>query len=648
MRKIAPGLGLAALVLAVAFPAMAQETLPLRIEALNDRAYPQVDLVVSMPVEMAGQGIPADAFVVTEDGKFVDALVEPVPTEGLDVVLLIDTSGSMTGGATAAAEEAASAFVQRMPAEADIAILGFGERAEVLSPFTADREVTIAAISSLGAEGETALYDGLIAATELFATTGNSRRVEVKLSDGGDTVSSGTLEEAIVALLSADATFFAVELRTAENDHEALERLGTATDGRVVPAGDPEALAAIFDEIAAAIVSQYHISFEAAGHDQTELVVSITAGGQTANIVHAVQFPADPAPPEPAPAQEITPAVRPDAAAPELDPGRLSTVTVSVGWLGQTRNLMLGLATLFVGLSGLVWYLGRSGRRVKMAADDLVAVSKTRNKASMLSRVSESVAGVAERGLGKDRKGSLERSLDAAGASLRPGEFVMLVLAASFASFVVGNVFLTPLMGLALAAVAVAVSMLMLSHRATKRRKAFSGQLVTTLQLIAGSLRAGFGLMQAFDVVVEESPSPTDEEFHRVKAESHLGRDLDDALEAMAERVQSEDMELVIEGIQIHREIGGNLSEIIDGVAETIRQRQRLYRQVRALSAEGRFSAGILVALPFAMGILLSITNPDYIAELTGATGGQITLVAAGLLMLTGIVWLKRLIDIDY
>jgi tight adherence protein B len=116
----------------------------------------------------------------------------------------------------------------------------------------------------------------------------------------------------------------------------------------------------------------------------------------------------------------------------------------------------------------------------------------------------------------------------------------------------------------------------------------------------------------------------------------------------MAERVQSEDMELVIEGIQIHREIGGNLSEIIDGVAETIRQRQRLYRQVRALSAEGRFSAGILVALPFAMGILLSITNPDYIAELTGATGGQITLVAAGLLMLTGIVWLKRLIDIDY
>lgn len=648
MRKAALGLGLAALVFGVTFPAVAQETLPLQVEVLDSRAYPQVDMVVSMPVEMAGQAVPADAFVVTEDGKIVDALVEPVPTEGLDVVLLIDTSGSMTGGATAAAEEAASAFAERMPPEVDIAILGFGEGVEVLSPFTTDRGATIAAISSLGATGETALYDGLIAATELFASTGESRRVVVMLSDGGDTVSSGTLEEAIVALLSADATFFAVELRTAENDHEALERLGTATDGRVVPAGDPEALAAIFDEIAAAIVSQYHISFNAEGHDQTELVVSVTAGGQTANLVHAVQFPTAPAPPEPPPVEEVTPPVRPPVVAPEPDPGLLSTVTVSVGWLGQTRNLMLGLPALFLGLTGLIWYLGRSGGRVKMAADDLVAVSRTRNKASVLSRLSQSVAGMAERGLGKGRRGRLERSLDAAGTSLRPGEFVMLVLAASFACFVVGNVLLTPFAGLVLAAVAVAASMLMLSHRATKRRKAFSAQLVTTLQLIAGSLRAGFGLMQAFDVVVEESPSPTDEEFHRVKAESHLGRDLDEALEAMAERVQSEDMELVIEGIQIHREIGGNLSEIIDSVAETIRQRQRLYRQVRALSAEGRFSAVILVVLPFGMGIVLSITNPDYIAELTGATGGRIALLAAGLLMLAGIAWLKRLIDIDY
>ena len=647
MKQALLWLGITAVMAGVAVPAAAQEALPLRVEVLETRNYPEVEMVVSMPAEMAGLAVAPESFVVTEDGRTVDALVERVPTEGLEVVLLVDTSGSMAGDAIAGAEQAAAAFVDAMPAEVEVAIVGFGEGVDVFSPFTADKETTNAAISSLGAQGETALYDGLIAATELFSS-GQARRVVVMLSDGGDTVSTGTLEEAIVALLSVDATFFAVELRTAENDHEALNRLGTATNGRVVPAGDPEALTAIFDDIAAAIVSQYHLSFRSQGHDQTELTVSVTSEGETAGLVRVVRLPAAPAPPEPA-AEEPLSAKSPAAAS---EPGLLldppPPVTVSVGWLGRTNVLTIGLVSLFLGLVGLNFYLGRGSRRVKMAATDLVAVSKTRNKASVLTRVSESVSRLAERGLGRDQKGKLEQALEAAGASLRPGEFVLLVGATSFSSFVFGNVLISLSTGLVMAAVAVIVAMVLLGRRGAKRQKDFAEQLVTTLQLIAGSLRAGFGLMQALDVVIEESPSPTDEEFHRVKVESHLGRDLDEALEAMAKRVDSDDLNLVIEGIQIHREIGGNLSEIIDGVAETIRQRHRLYRQVRALSAEGRFSAVILVALPFIMAIVLSITNPDYLGELTGSAGGRITLLVAGLFMATGIAWLKRLIDIDY
>ncbi len=655
MRRLAALVLATGLVLVPAATATAQEAdpepLPLQLELLDARDHPHVEMTISMPPELVGAELAAEAFALTENGETVAALVEPVPTEGLDVVLAMDTSGSMRGAALAGAKAAAVAFVSQMPGDVRVALVAFGVEADVVSPFTSDRNETASAIEALSAGGETALYDGLVAATKLFDGELGARRVVVMLSDGGDTVSTGSLEESIVSLLTADARFYAVELQTAENDHEPLARLGAATDGQVVPADDPEALDVIFGEIAAAIVSQYKITFDAQAFGQTQLNVTVTSLlGATAVLSQVVRFPPPPplppAPRTPAPVPEPAPASPAPVVVPS--PVQLPVHTVVLGWLASRQALLVGIAALGIAFFGLALYLARSGHRVTLAAADARARIRTRNK-SLLSKATEGVTGLAERTLERrGRKGQLDRALEAAGMTLRSGEFTLMVLAGGLTTFIFGYLFATPLIGLALGGLFALVAWMWVARKASQRRSAFAEQLGSTLQLISGSLRAGFGLMQAIDVVAEESSSPTAEEFRRVKVEAHLGRDLDATLAAMAVRVGSEDFELFIEAVQIHREIGGELSQIVENVAETIRERHRLKGQIRALSAEGRFSATVLTALPLGMGAFLFITNPDYVAELTSITGGRIVLAGGALLMLIGFVWLKRLVRLDY
>ena len=150
-----------------------------------------------------------------------------------------------------------------------------------------------------------------------------------------------------------------------------------------------------------------------------------------------------------------------------------------------------------------------------------------------------------------------------------------------------------------------------------KRQAAFADQLPDVLQLVTTSLRSGYGITQALDSVAEEAEEPARSEFAHVLVEARLGRDLSDSLRALAQRMESEDLEWVVAAIDINRDTGGNLSEILDTVSATVRERQRMARrQVRTLTAEGRLSARILTVLPFADGALQWRTNPDNFALL--------------------------------
>jgi tight adherence protein B len=183
---------------------------------------------------------------------------------------------------------------------------------------------------------------------------------------------------------------------------------------------------------------------------------------------------------------------------------------------------------------------------------------------------------------------------------------------------------------------------------AERRRSKFGGQLSDTLQLLSGSLRAGYGMLQALDAVAREADSPTAEEFGRVVIETRLGRNVSESLHSLARRMGNEDFEWVVQAIDIHREVGGDLTEVLDTVAATIRDRDRLRRQIRALSAEGRLSAAILFGLPFAMFLVINFMNPEYMAEMTGSTIGRIMLGFGALLLLGGGFWLKKIVKLEF
>ena len=141
-------------------------------------------------------------------------------------------------------------------------------------------------------------------------------------------------------------------------------------------------------------------------------------------------------------------------------------------------------------------------------------------------------------------------------------------------------------------------------------------QLADTLQLMAGALSAGLSLAQGVDTVVREGSDPVASEFRRALMETRLGVDIEDALRGVAERMQSVDFEWVVMAIRIQREVGGNLAEILDNVADTLRERAMIRRQIRVLTAEGRLSAWVLAGLPVAIAIYMFIVNPDYIGLL--------------------------------
>jgi tight adherence protein B len=196
------------------------------------------------------------------------------------------------------------------------------------------------------------------------------------------------------------------------------------------------------------------------------------------------------------------------------------------------------------------------------------------------------------------------------------------------------------------AAVGIAAHAVLKIRRSQRRRK-FSDQLSDTLQQLAGSLRAGYGLMQAIDALAKESSEPTSSEFRRLVVEARLGRDVSSSLHSMAERIGTDDFEWVVQAIDIHREVGGDLAEVLDTVASTIRERNQVMRQVKTLTAEGRLSAYILLALPVVLAGALRLINPDYFVLFTSGPGLLLAGFAVAMLA-GGALWFHKLCQLEY
>jgi tight adherence protein B len=617
----------AALVAAVALlsgvPAAADEVLT--VVNTDTSAYPDVRMVVAVPGQVGDPSQAGATATVTESGLTRAGRVDALPAEELEVALVIDTSGSMNGAALVAAKSAAQAFLTQLPAAVPVSVIGFGATPTVVSPRSTNRPAQLAAIRGLTASGQTALYDALrVALSQLQQPGAGARRMAVLLTDGGDTVSTATLDATADAMAQAKVPLFAVELRTSESNPTALARLTSASGGRVVPAADPSALAGAFDTVAGQLIRQYAVTFRSEGRGPTDVDVVVEARGVRASARVRVELPAAPAP---AATPSTVSSAAPAAAAPETAPAGIG------GWALAVGGALCGLALLSI---SLLFATGRTprARGLKSAQRGIDLTRVTDRAESVSDTILRSRGGIAAVG----------RTLELAGVDLRPGELLGGIAAGSLVLLGAGWVFVGPFVGLVLAVLVPVGARAVVGVLAAQRRKKFSEQLPETLQILAGSLRAGHGLSQGIETVAREAESPTAEEFRRLTVETRLGRDFVESLRALADRVGSEDFRWVVQAVEIQREVGGDLAAILDTVGNTVRDRTKIRLQVSALSAEGRLSAWVLMILPFGLGALMSVTNRDYIKPLlTTGSGYKLMAVAAALLVVGGL-WLRKIV----
>jgi tight adherence protein B len=249
-----------------------------------------------------------------------------------------------------------------------------------------------------------------------------------------------------------------------------------------------------------------------------------------------------------------------------------------------------------------------------------------------------------------DRAGLLSRTEDAleqADLPLRPPEALFFYFAGLCVVGILGLLVLPIPMALVFAAVVGVVPVVMLHRRRKGRLREFQEQLPGTLNLLSGSMRAGFSFAQGLESVANEASQPTRRELQRVFTESRLGRPVEDALEDSAQRMTSVDLMWAVMAIRIQREVGGNLAELLDTVSDTMTQRERLRLEIKALTAEGRFSGWILGIFPVAFAGILYLIQPDYMGVLFDEPIGIMAIIASAVGTFIGAIWLRKILQIE-
>lgn len=241
-----------------------------------------------------------------------------------------------------------------------------------------------------------------------------------------------------------------------------------------------------------------------------------------------------------------------------------------------------------------------------------------------------------------------EHKLIQAGLPLKGSEFLVICLGSMLSFGVLGLSFSGKVI-IALLGVAVGLSLPLLVLRViTERRvKAFNQQLGDCLVLIANSLRTGYSFMQSIQMVASEMLPPISVEFARTLREMNLGVTTEDALNNLAKRINSDDLDLVLTAVMIQRQIGGNLAEILDNIAGTIRERMKIKGQIKTLTAQGRVSGMIVGILPIGLGLVIQVINPEYVRVLFTTDIGRLMLGGAAVSQVFGMLLIRKIVNIE-
>lgn len=625
-RGLATGLVAAAALLAAA-PAHADTVGGTSIDYV-ERTDEGLQVLVSVPPDAA---VDTESVAVTIDGTTAPATASPAESTTSvrrTAVLVMDTSNSMQGDRIEAAQSAALTFLETVPDDVYVGVVTFDSDVESAVEPTLDRDEARAVVEDLALSQQTRLYDGVAEGITMVGTEG--QRQLLVLSDGADT-SDTPLADVTTAITDSEVQVNVVSLE--QDPPDALAELAAAGEGESISA-DPEALAAAFSAQADVLARQVLVTAEVPSSvTAAEATVRVTLGSDQGDLS----------------AEAFTPIGDAASATPAVVETSSTLVLTSYWFYG-------GLAAVGLGLIGLMVML------VPRRAEPLTG-------AALASAYTERVAGVgrgnddggdaalvqatqtAERVLSanKSLETRISERLEGAGNPFKPAEWLLVHIGIFILAGVVGLLLGggNLVLGIIFLFVGAVGPWQYLGFRRGRRRKKFESLLPETLQLISGSLAAGLSLAQSIDTVVKEGQDPVASEFKRVLVETRLGITLDDALEGVAERFESKDFAWVVMAIRIQRQVGGNLAELLDTVAGTMREREYMRRQVAALAAEGKLSAWVLGLLPPLFLVYLLLTKRDYVMPMFTEPMGWVMLGGAALLLSVGAFWMSRLVKVE-
>lgn len=550
-------------------------------------------------------------------------------------VLLVDTSGSMNGDGIDAARRAAQVYARAVGGDVRVGLVAFSDQAQVLTAPTTDRAALQKGIQALRADGETALYDGLVLAAHRAGRGGNL----VLLSDGGDTTSRTSLARAQRAVSDAHVRVDVIAFNTAESDRGPLQRIASAGRGRVVQAGDAAGLGRAFAAAAAAVPLDVTVTVHPGsdGTDRRVALLLVIAGHAYGTLVN---LPAG---------TTAVPRGVPPAASAHVQPVPAVKSRLSMPLVGA---LFVALA---LAATALFWpsnpeQAERRRQRALQAYGPVPAAAEPYAGPWAVSSAAAGVLQVSERMIAAgNRQSAIALRLDRAGLTLLPHEWLVLrasilVVTGAAGLVLVQTRWLGLLLGVALGWLGTEI---WLRVKQSRRCRAFAEQLPDTLQVVASSLRSGFSLPQALAAAQEGGAQPMASELGRALAAARIGIALEDELDQVARRMRNEEWRLVVMALRIQRSVGGSLAEVLSTTAKTLRERSAVNRQVQALSAEGRLSAYVLLALPIAVGMFLVAFRRPYVEPLWTTTPGLVMLAVAALGMVVGTWWMFKVAKVE-
>ena len=627
--------------------AYGQESQEIFITKADFSNYPKVEVHINFKEgsELEALNLTQEDFTVLENGeevrdfsiKGLSEIIDPI-----GVVLLLDTSGSMEGQPIEDAASSALLFMDEMRSIDEFSVVSFADEVIVHSSFTSDRKKLRDSILQIETMGDTSLFDGVFTASDQFKDRDDIKyRYIILLSDGMDTASRYTLKDAINKALQEEVSIYSIALLSSEFNPDNIRNISESTGGEMLEAASSSDLKELYKTISKKIINQYRISYTSLWPNAEDIEISISVGKD--KIAGSAETSYENPYYSPAPEEVV------------VGPERPFYLTL----FDELWMRIIVYVTIFIAVALLLcaFILFVPARRKSLKESAKIYGSKVEGKEAEEEYEEKGrrgffgwVLGVISRAA--SRRGYIEYfdfRLKRAGMSIRASEFIALhligIIACSIAAYYLSrNIFLTSFVAI----IVVLVPFLILNIKSSQRLTRFHEQLPDALQLISGSLKAGYSFSQALRMVVDESRPPLSDEFKRILSEIRVGLPEREALDHVSQRISSEYFQWVATAINVQREVGGNLAEVMDTVADTIRERDRVLNRIKALTSEGKLSAIILIILPIVVGMMMFFINRGYISLLVTTKVGIIMLIIAGFLLIIGIIWIVKIINVKY